>query len=300
MSKSGKIRNNALAIFACLLWASSFVASKHALGYQTPLTLASMRFLLAGLLQLPFCGSPSAPFRMMRREFGTVLLVSIFHTIYLYGTFFIGMSWVTGAEGAIMIGAGPLASALMAHVLMHDDKMNRHTLFGILLGMAGVVLISLASKPWRIDGLKEFCGLMLLLSGAIVSAIGNITVAKRKGALHPVVLNSAQMLLGGAVLALIALLFEGTPRLALPLSFYRSLLWLSIISAAGFGIWFHLLSRVKVSKLNTWKFLIPLAGAAMSWLLLPNESPTLSSLTGMALIIAGILIAQTESPVPND
>ena len=288
------IRYNLLAILACLLWSSSFVTVKHALDYQTPLTLAGLRFVLAGLIQLPLCGSLLAPLRMVRTEFKTVLLVSLFHTIYLYGTFFIGMQWVRGAEAAIMIGGGPLASALMAHVLMRDDKMQRRTLASIGFGMSGIVFISLASKPWSPAGLKEFLGLMLLLSGAFVSAIGNIVVAKRKGGLHPIALNSAQMLIGGPILLLIALPFERLPRLALPPVFYGQLLWLAIISATSFGIWFHLLSKIKVSKLNLWKFLIPLSGAALSWLLIPGESPTLPSLVGMALIVVGIAIGQRE------
>ncbi|WP_168433169.1 DMT family transporter [Pontiella sulfatireligans] len=289
------IRYNLLAILACLLWSSSFVTTKHALDYQTPLTLAGLRFVLAGLIQIPLCGHLLAPLRMLRKEFFTVLLVSIFHTIFLYGTFFIGMTWVGGAEGAIMIGVGPLSSALMAHLFMHDDKMQRRTLVSIGFGMAGVVLISLASKPWSPVGLKEFFGLMLLLSGAVVSALGNVVVAKRKGGLHPIALNSAQMLLGGVVLLLIAFPFEGAANFALPPAFYGQLMWLAVISATAFAIWFHLLSKIKVSKLNLWKFLIPLSGATLSWLLLPDESPTLPSLAGMALIVAGIVIGQRES-----
>jgi len=290
-----------MAILACLLWSSSFVTVKHALDYQSPLNLAGMRFVLAGLIQIPLCGSFLAPFSLMRREFTTVLLVSLFHTIYLYGTFFIGMVWVRGAEGAIMIGAGPLASALTAHVMMHDDKMQKRTMTSIAIGMAGVVFISLASKPWNPIGLKEFFGLMLLLSGAVVSAIGNVVVAKRKGGLHPVALNSAQMLLGGVVLLLIALPFESFPLLQLPAVFYGQLLWLATISATAFGIWFYLLSRIKVSKLNLWKFLIPLSGAALSWIILPEESPTLPSLAGMALIVAGIVIGQLgKKPRPEN
>lgn len=297
MVLSHALRNNLYAVFACLLWSSAFVAVKQALEHQAPLNLAGMRFILAGLIQLPLCGHPGAPFRLLRREFPTVLLVSLFHTIYLYGAFFIGMSWVRGAEGAIMIGAGPLASALMAHLLMHDDKMNPRTLISILTGMSGVAFISLASKPWNPVGLREFLGLMLLLSGAFVSAIGNIVVAKRKGGLHPVALNSAQMLVGGAALLLIALPFEGLPRLDVPKIFYLELLWLAIISAAAFAIWFHLLSRVKVSRLNLWKFLIPPVGAVLSWIFLPGESPSVSSIIGMVLIMAGILIGQCEGKV---
>jgi len=292
MAHSKTLKYNLLAILACLLWSSSFVTVKHALEYQTPLTLAGMRFVLAGLIQIPLCGSLLSPFRMIRKEFTTVLLVSLFHTIYLYGTFFIGMQWVRGAEAAVMIGAGPLASALMAHWFMHDDKMQRRTLVSIGFGMGGILFISLASKPWNPVGLKEFFGLMLLLSGSFVSSIGNIVVAKRKGGLNPVTLNSAQMLIGGPVLLLIALPFEGLPNLALPPVFYGQLLWLAVISAAAFAIWFHLLSKIKVSKLNLWKFIIPLSGAALSWILLPNESPTLPTLVGMLLIVIGIVVGQ--------
>ena len=292
MIASKVIRYNVMAIVACLLWSSSFVTVKHALEYQTPLTLAGMRFLLAGLIQIPLCGGLLAPFRMIRKDFGTVMLVSLFHTIYLYGTFFIGMQWVRGAEAAIMIGAGPLASAVMAHWFMHDDKLQRRTLVSIAFGMSGILFISLASKPWNPVGLKEFFGLMLLLSGSFISAIGNIVVARRKGGLNPITLNSAQMLIGGPILLLIALPFEGIPMLALPPVFYGQLLWLATISAVAFAIWFHLLSKIKVSKLNLWKFIIPLSGAMLSWLILPDESPTLPSLVGMTLIVGGIIVGQ--------
>jgi drug/metabolite transporter (DMT)-like permease len=180
----------------------------------------------------------------------------------------------------------------MAHILMHDDKLQRRTLFSIGLGMSGIALISLATKPWNPVGLKEFFGLMLLLSGAFVSAIGNIVVAKRKQGLNPITLNSAQMLLGGSILLLIALPFESLPQLDQPPAFWGQLLWLAIISAAAFSIWFHLLDKIKVSKLNLWKFIIPLSGATLSWIILPSESPTLPALIGMALIITGLFIGQ--------
>ncbi|MBN2161843.1 MAG: EamA family transporter [Pontiellaceae bacterium] len=291
---SSSLKNNLLAALACLLWSTAFVTAKHAMEYQEPLTLAGLRFILAGLIQIPFCKHWLAPWQLMRREFVTVLLVSLFHTVYLYATFFIGLSWLRGAEGAITIGAGPLCAALVAHFMMHDDRLQRRTLISIAFGMSGILLISIASKPWSPVGLKELFGMLLLLSGSVVSAIGNVVVAKRKGGLPPIALNSAQMLIGGTVLMLIALVVDGVPNLASPAAFYGQLFWLATISAVAFAIWFHLLGRIKVSRLNLWKFLIPLSGALLSWWLLPEESPSISSLAGMALIVAGIVVAHSE------
>ncbi|MDZ8119674.1 DMT family transporter [Pontiella agarivorans] len=298
MLRSRTIQYNLMAIFACLLWSSAFVAGKQALEHQPPLPLAGSRFLLAGLLQIPFCGSVTAPFLLLRREFVTVLLVSLFHTVYLYSTFFIGLAWVRGAEGAMMIGVGPLASALVAHMMMRDDRIQQRTLFSIILGMTGVAFVALSSNPWNPEGLKEFCGLLLLLSGAFVSAVGNVLVAKRKGGLHPIALNSAQMLLGGIILLLIALPFNGLPETDLPAGYYGNLLWLAMISATAFAIWFFLLSRIKVSRLNLWKFLIPLCGSVIAWLFIPGEHPTLPSLIGMLLIVIGIIIGQSGKYEP--
>ncbi len=293
MSAPKTLQHNLMAILACLLWSTAFAAGKKALEYQEPLNLAGTRFILAGLLQLPFCGSLAAPFRLLRKEFSTVLLVGLFHTVYLYSTFFLGLRLVRGAEGAIMIGAGPLASALVAHLMMHDDKLQGRTLFSILLGMSGVAFVTLASHPWNPEGLNEFFGLLLLLSGSIVSAVGNVVVAKRKGGLHPVALNSAQMLLGGILLLVLALPFNGPPRIALPGIYYANLLWLALISAVAFAIWFFLLSRIKVSRLNLWKFLIPLCGSLLAWIFIPGESPAWPSLAGMLLIVSGIIVGQT-------
>ncbi|MDO9615807.1 MAG: hypothetical protein Q7J86_14945, partial [Bacteroidota bacterium] len=41
---------------------------------------------------------------------------------------------------------------------------------------------------------------------------------------------------------------------------------------------------------SIWKFLIPVAGAILSWLLLPDESPDFVSVSGMILIASSLLI----------
>ncbi|OVE74063.1 hypothetical protein BVX94_01930 [bacterium B17] len=161
----------------------------------------------------------------------------------------------------------------------------------IMFGTLGIIILSISCKPWVPVGLIEFGGIMLLLVGSFVSAVGNVIVARKKENVHAVALNSAQMGFGGVCLLAVGLMFEGVPDFVLPARFYAALLWLAMLSAVAFSIWFHLLKTIKVSRLNIWKFLIPVFGALFSWILLPSESPSVPAVTGLIFVTVGILTA---------
>ena len=83
------------------------------------------------------------------------------------------------------------------------------------------------------------------------------------------------------------------------LEFYIAWIWLALIPAVGFSIWYSLLKRpeVKVSELNMWKFVVPVAGVVLSWLLVPDEYPDLYSILGIFIITVALLILQRQ---PNE
>ena len=288
-------RDRILAIIACLLWSTAFVGVKFTLDYMSPLNLAGLRFILAGILLLPLSGGVSSLYAVIKKHPATLLLTSLFNTVLLYSIFFISLKFVRGAQAAILIGASPLVTALVAHFMMENDKMTRKKAISIGLGITGIILLTLSSKPWSPIGIKEGLGLLLLLCGSLSSAFGNIVVARGKSqTLHTVALTSLQMISGGIILSLLGLIFEGKPVLNQPFSFYAVLLWLAIVSGGGFAIWFRLLDRVPVSELNLWKFIIPIFGAVLSWTLLKSESPDILSVLGMLLIAAGIIFSQWQ------
>ncbi len=280
-----------LAIIACLFWASAFAFVKIGLRYTTPLTLAGLRFLLAGVLLLACCGKPRRTLTLVRENWRVVSVICLFQTLLQYAFFFWGMTLVRGAQAAIITGCSPLLAAVLAHALLPNDRLSLRRFLSLGAGLAGVITLSLASHPWSATGLRELGGMLLLLLSQAAGVGGDITYARAKGqGLPPVLVNGVQMGAGGLLLFGLALLLEGAPHLHAQPLFLFALLWLAIISAVGFSLWFYLLNRVKVSALNVWKFLIPVFGAALSWLLLPGESPDLLSILGM-LLIAGSIVA---------
>ncbi len=290
-----------LAILACILWSSAFAAIKIGLPYCTPMLFAGIRFILAGLLLMPFCGGLKTYFKSIRSALKTIAKVSLFQTFLLYSLFFWGMSLVPGSTGAIVVGSSPLITAIAAHIILKDDKLSFRKAIYIFAGILGVILISIDRRFITGTSFKELAGIFILLGSTTASALGNIVVSADKSDVDPITLNSAQMGLGGVVLLLLSFLMEGSPKITITGQFILSLLWLSFISAAGFSIWFYLIKkeRVKVSELNMWKFIMPILGAVISWILLKNDSPTVLSVLGMLIVAFSVLFFNLRKRTPE-
>jgi len=286
---------NLLAILACVLWSTAFVGVKVGLRYSDPFSFAGIRFMFAGLLLVPFWWRKDnrPTFGSLRQNIKVILLVSFFQTFLMYGLFYLAMTMVSGAVAAILIGASPLTAAVVAHFLVAGDTMTVPKSISLSLGMAGVVLLTVSRLPWvSPTNLAEFTGIVLLFICTVSSAVGNVLVAKEKSTIDPVFLNSLQIFLGGFFLYLVSICQHGVQFRLYAVEYYLALLWLSFVSAVSFTLWFVLLQYpgVKVSQLNLWKFIIPVFGAIISWIVLPDESPGLFPIIGMVCIAVSIIL----------
>lgn len=281
-----------LAIIACLLWSSAFVWVKIGLQHTSPLQFAGIRFMIAGLLILPFCGTISSYINDVTRHFKTVLLTSFCQTFLLYTFFYLGMDLLPASIGALIIGSQPLIIAAMAHLATREDKITPRKGISMVLGFIGVAIICMGRGDLSITAGSQFLGIVLLLASNVSSGVANLYVSRNKVAISALTLNSAQLFMGGLLLFALSLPTEGFTLRAYPREYYYALTWLSLLSASAFSIWFTLLKRpgIIISELNIWKFLIPLSGAGLSWLIMDNESPDVLSITGMACITIALVI----------
>ena len=290
-----------LAIIACLLWASAFAVIKIGLQYTTPLRFAGLRFMLAGLMVLPMVGSFHTAYVYIRNNFRLILLIAFLQTFVQYTLFYSGLNLVPGALGAIIIGAGPLFIALTAHFFMPNDKLTIPKLGIIFMGIAGIALVSLSNVSDKETGNLIFLGILLLFLTNINAGFTMVVIARDAKHIPPLILSSSSLIIGGVSLFLVSIPAEGFTFVIPPLNYYLSILWLSFLSAAAYSIWFLLLQRegVKVSALNMWKFIIPVFGAILSWLLLPNESPDLVSVTGITITAIALVLFNRQNTIQS-
>lgn len=285
-----------LAIIACWLWSTAFVGVKIGLEYHSPFQFAGIRFFISGVLIFLYFGKPKEYFKQLKDNLKFILLLSLVQIFAQYALFYSGIDLLPSALAAMIIGSQPLFIALVAHFSFHNDRMTPLKTGSILIGVVGIAIITLGRSKVVMQGNLELLGVGLLLINNLVSGYSNVIIAKRSAGISPVVLSSTSLIIGGIMLSLVSVPLEGINTGPFPPKYWYSLAWLSFLSAAAITIWYSLLKRpgVKVSILNVWKFLIPVSGAGLSWILLANEKPDLISIVGM-LVIALSLVSLNYS-----
>ena len=280
-----------LAIFACWLWSTAFVGVKIGLQYQTPFQFAGIRFFISGILIFIYVHKPRFFFTEVRKHWRFILLLAFIQVFLQYSLFYSGLNLVPSALAAMIVGSSPIFIAIVAHFSFHNDKMTPLKTASILIGVIGIAVITLGRANIEMKGNLEFLGIALLLVNNLASGYSNVMVSKYSRKISPEVLTSASLIIGGFSLFIVSIPKEGLNLGPFPAKYYFALTWLSFLSATAFTIWNTLLKRpgIKVSILNVWKFLIPVSGAILSWIILTDEKPDVISLAGMAIIALSLL-----------
>lgn len=280
-----------------------------------PLLFAGIRFSLAGGLVLLFALIRSR-FSFTKVKKGlpplkVTFITAFLQTFLMYTFYYIGIDRVPGALAAILMGTNPLVVSLISHLVFQNDRLHARKVIALTIGFLGVILLSV-EKQFSFEGGWNGTvgvGILFLLLSVLLGSVSNVYVKKQKVE-DPFLLTGLQLFIGGILLVLFSLLLEGSGLRQsgrLPLSFWLSLSWLSLVSAVTFSIWYALirLPQVKVSELSLWKFIIPVCGALFSWILLPDETWDFFSLLGIVMISFSIIFyfrkeeESTTSPSNN-
>ena len=282
----------AWAIITCLLWSTAYPLIKIGLQYSTPLHFAGSRFILAGLMILPFTLKPGEYIRMVKANMSLVIWVTVLQTLINYTLFYIGMEKVPGAIGAVIVGSQPFVTAIVSRILIREERFARAKVVTIILGLAGIVLVSAGRQKFNFSGPAELVGIVFIFIANISTATSNVMISKNGKNMNPLVLSSFSLLIGGLIIFLFSFAVEDVPsKPDFPLNYWLVMIWLAFMSAFTFSKWYVLLKRpeVKVSDLNLWKFIIPVFGAILSWIIVPGENPDWVTIIGMIIISLSLI-----------
>jgi len=271
------------------LWASASVAGKFGIQSAEPLTLFTIRFLIAGAILLTYVAIARKWQKPTNKEWVQLTIFGAFNTALYLGIFIIALREVAAGITVLMIALNPLLISMLSSLWMKRPVAQREWV-SILLGMAGVAI---ATFPLLEDGYATILGVILLLISMLTYSIGAVYYASVKWTLSRSVINGWQVLIGGLLLLPFTLIFEGG-RTTYDLRFWLSIGWLIIpVSIGAVQIWLWLLKEDAV-KASLWLFVCPIFGLLYStWLL--GEPFTLHTASGAFLVLVSLYFGQKNS-----
>lgn len=289
-----------LATLCTFLWGSAFPALK--LGFAelqiTPgdtsaqIVFAGIRFLLAGLLILGFLliKSPER-LKVNKSKIPILILLGVCQTAIQYFFFYVGLSKVSGMQGAILNSSGIFLAIILAHFFYQNDKLNWRKSLGIFVGFAGIIV---ANWGQELQFQFQLTGEGFMIMAGLTMAITTILTKELALGIHPVTLTGWQLTIGAIVL-----LFVGVPQLgegAIVFTGYGwgIILYTALLSAVAFSLWTAILKYNKAGEISIYKFLTPLFGATLSAMLLPGEQFNLFIVAALALVASGIVVVNRK------
>jgi len=275
----------------CFLWSSAFAAAKIAVRDCPPLTLLTIRFLIAGALMLGIAAASRQGKRPSARDLVALILLGVLNNALYLGLSWSGMTTVSSAFTAVLISTNPLLIGVLAGPVL-GEQLSWRKLLGLCLGLAGVALVLRS----RLSGMQEDLHGTLLVTGGLIALVAGTLLYKRlKPQAGLWTATGIQSLAAAVALLPFALMNESLGDARLTASLVWSMAYMIVaVSMGGYYLWFMILTRASATSASALHFLMPPLGLLFGWLVL-REPVSWLDLLGIVPIAFGIWLTTRKA-----
>jgi drug/metabolite transporter (DMT)-like permease len=269
------------------LWALCFPLISAGLSTAPPLYFAALRSLVAGtgLLVPAFALRRPVP-QGLRMWFG--LAGAGLGSVTLgFGGMFLAGGIVSPGLATVLANSQPLIAAGLAYFAL-GERLGQQRWTWLLIGFTGIVVVASTGFKGG-DGDLSPAGVGYILLSAVGVAAGNVLLKRLAGQVDLWMATGWMFVLGGIPLLLAALALEPLAQVEWSLRFVTFLLTLGLLGTAlAFLLWFSLLHRDELNRLNAFTFLTPIFALIIGAFFF-DEHLRWVEISGIALTLLGVL-----------
>jgi drug/metabolite transporter (DMT)-like permease len=297
-----------LLIAPFFLWGTAMVAMKGVIPHTTPLFIAGMRLLPAGVLILIAAAFMGKPQPQGWLAWLWIILFALVDGSLFQGFLAEGLVRISAGLGSVMIDSQPLAVALLS-LWLFQEQIGVWGWLGLGLGVMGISLIGLPEElifhllnsgvniqaiNWQ--DIFTGSGEWLMLLAALSMAVGTVLIRFVSRYADPVVATGWHMVLGGLPLWGISATVESQQWENLVASEWLALSYATVFgSAIAYGLFFYFASRGNLTSLSSLTFLTPVFALMFGHLLLSEVLTPVQWLGVFLTLISIYLINQRQN-----
>lgn len=291
----------AIAITLILVWGTAFTMIGYSVRYIAPVWLVSTRIMIGAVIVTAYMYARGQRFPKLTDV--RWLWYSALGFSGMVAPFFLiswGQKTIDSGLSAVIVGTMPLMTIILAHFFANE----RMTLFkglGFLMGFIGIAVLFL---PDNIDlGLiSDWRGQACMVLGAFCYAL--TTVAAKRAPDTPSSTGAAMMLTASAVMSLAASLPFALAIQEGGIASVPAMAWICVIglglgsTALGTILYLYMIRQFGPSSIARINYFPPLV-SVIAGIIFLSEAFTLKLLIALALIFAGLLLANVKRKAPS-
>lgn len=287
------------AIIICTLgWGTAGIATRAAFREDLgPYTILALRAMIATAAVFAFRAMRHRPWPD-RRLWRLGALVGLTNYTAPAMLFTLAVQYASAGVLGLLGANSPPVTAVWAHFLLRDERLNRGKILGLSLAVAGVGVLIATGESGLGEGGRPALAVLLALLGVVVSAFGGVH-ARMHAPDHDVLdMAGPQLAMGALVMVPTMLVVEGLPT-GISAAGWGLILYMGLVGTfLPYLLFFWMLQRVGATTASLASYLIPLVALAGGALLLDEQVTAVIALGG-AFILAGVVFTERADLRPS-
>jgi len=283
-------RTDYIVLFALgALWGSSFGAIKIALHGVTPLTVMSVRILLAGAALLLLILVRKTPFPRGIQNWIKIGWMALFGTLIPFFLVPWGQLQIDSSLAAILMAVNPLFALTLGHFFSDHESFTLRQLLAMLVGFSGILLVFGENAISSING--NIWAQLAVIGAGFCYTISGVIVSRVRGASADSV--SASIFICASVIVFpLWMILEQPWSLHFETESLLALTHLGLVSTGmAFLMRYYIILRAGAVFLSYVAFIIPMFGILFGILFL-GETISVNTMGAVVLILSGVYLGR--------
>ena len=278
-----------MIVLAVIFWGSSFIAVKIALKELQPTTIVTLRLVAAALFLFIIALTRKNSFAINLKSHGSIFILALISVFHLWIQVK-ALEFTTASNSGWIVGTAPVFIAVLG-VFFFKEKLTLYKVSGILIALAGLILLISRGNIFSIS-LIENKGDLMMLSSAFIWGV--YSIANKKITLtYPPLMMIFYLFLMMAIIILPFTINSQTIKSISELSLngWAAVLFLGLFcSGIAYVIWAAALRDMDSAKVGAFLYLEPFVTVIMAWFVLSEQITLLMLLSGIIILFGVYLV----------
>jgi len=273
-------------------WGSTYLGIDIAVEHIPPALMCGIRFLIAGVFMLAFCGLRGRKIYYRPAQLSQMAVVGVLLLLGGNLTLAYAEKHVASGLAALIVAVTPLWFLVLDSMLLGHHHIAVRGKIGLALGVAGlVVLLWPDLVATSILGRVQLWASISLLGGSFSWALGSVLAKKWKSPdIDPFSATAWQMIAAGVANFLVAISLGDFSQAVWTARGIGATLYLVVFGSwVGYTAYIWLLNHVPTSKVSTYAYVNPVVAVFLGWLVL-HERVDAYILAGSAVVVASVAL----------